>query len=126
MPSTKRVVAAAREMGLQPMLHVCGDTTHILDDVKEIAPAAFTFDYAADVALVKEALGDSVCLLGNVDPSDTLLMGTVDKVRRETQDCIEKGWQGGGYAVAAGCDLGVETPIENVKAMLDTAAAATY
>jgi uroporphyrinogen decarboxylase len=126
MPSTKRVSQVVRELGLKPLLHVCGDTTRILPFVKEISPAAFTFDYAADVALVKEAIGDSVCLIGNVDPSDTLLMATPEKVRLDTEDCIRKGWEGGGYVVGGGCDIGVETPVENVKTMIETCALAKY
>ncbi len=126
MPSTKRVSEVVTELGLKPILHVCGDTTKILLYVKEIAPAAFTFDYAADVALVKEAIGDSICLIGNVDPSDTLLMGSPEKVRQDTQECIDKGWEGGGYVVAGGCDIGVETPIENVRTMIETCALAKY
>jgi uroporphyrinogen decarboxylase len=126
MPSTKRVSQVVRELGLKPLLHVCGDTTKILPFIKEISPAAFTFDYAADVALVKDAIGDSVCLIGNVDPSDTLLMATPEKVRKDTADCIAKGWEGGGYVVGGGCDIGVETPIENVKTMIETCALARY
>ena len=126
MPSTKRVIDAAKELGLKPMLHVCGDTTKILPYINEISPAAFTFDYAADVAVVKEAIGDTVCLIGNLDPSGTLLMGSAEKVRQDTQDCIAKGWKGGGYVVAGGCDVGVETPIENVKTMVETCALAKY
>jgi uroporphyrinogen decarboxylase len=126
MPSTKRVARAVEELGLKAMLHVCGDTTKILPYIKEIAPAAFTFDYAADVALVKEALGESMCLIGNVDPSDTLLMGSPEKVRQDTQDCIDKGRAGGGYVVGGGCDIGVETPIENVRTMIETCALAKY
>ena len=94
--------------------------------MKEIAPEKNTFDYAADVALVKEAIGDSICLIGNVDPSDTLLMGSPEKVRQDTQECIDKGWEGGGYVVAGGCDIGVETPIENVRTMIETCALAKY
>jgi uroporphyrinogen decarboxylase len=94
--------------------------------VKETGTRAFTFDYAADVALVKAELGDSMCLVGNVDPSETLLMGTPDRVRREAQECIDKGWVGGGFVLGAGCDIGIETPIENVKALIETSRLARY
>lgn len=126
MPATKRVSQVVRDLGLKPLLHVCGDTTKILHYIKEVEPAAFTFDYAADVTLVKEALGDTVCLIGNVDPSDTLLMGSTEKVCQDTQDCIEKGWKDGGYVVGGGCDIGVETPVDNVKTMIETCARYKY
>lgn len=125
-PHAGRVIETVKAMGLKPIMHVCGDTTKILPLIRELSPSAFSFDTAVDVGVAKEALGDAVCLMGNVDPSDTLLLGTRDKVRREAELCIQKGWAGGGFALAAGCDIGVETPIENVSVMIDVCAQAGY
>jgi MtaA/CmuA family methyltransferase len=123
-PYTRRVGQEVARLGVDQILHVCGDTSKILDLIKEARPAGFSFDTAVDVAAAKEALGDEVCLIGNVDPAQTLLMGTPDDVRAETQACIDKGAQGGGFVVAAGCDIGVGTPRPNLRAMIETAAAA--
>ena len=121
-----RVIDTVKAMGLKPILHVCGDTTKILPLIRQLSPSAFSFDTAVGVDVAKEALGDAVCLMGNVDPSDTLLLGTRDKVQRDAELCIEKGWAGGGFALAAGCDVGVETPIDNLKTMIEAAARARY
>lgn len=125
-PYARRIIDLVKEMGLKPILHVCGDTTKILPHVKRLSPSAFSFDTAVGVDVAKEALGDSVCLMGNVDPSDTLLLGTREKVQREVELCIEKGWSGGGFVLAAGCDIGVETPIDNITTMIQTCARARY
>lgn len=125
-PYAGRIIELVKSKGLTPMMHVCGDTTKILRLVKELSPSAFSFDTAVDVKTAKEQLGDTVCLMGNVDPSDTLLLGTSEKVVRDSELCIEKGWAGGGFILAAGCDIGVDTPIENVRAMIDTGARARY
>ncbi|MHB1344124.1 MAG: uroporphyrinogen decarboxylase family protein [Thermoleophilia bacterium] len=125
-PYARRVIETVKAMGLKQIVHVCGDTTQILPLIRDLSPSAFSFDTAVDVGVAKEALGDVVCLMGNVDPSDTLLLGTRDKVRRETELCIEKGRDGGRFVVAAGCDIGVETPIENISTMIDACAQARY
>ncbi len=125
-PYAGHVIETVKAMGPKPILHVCGDTTRILPLIKQLSPSAFSFDIAVGVDVAKEALGDAVCLMGNVDPSDTLLLGTSDKVQREAKLCIEKGWSGGGFALAAGCDIGVETPLDNVRTMIGACAQARY
>jgi MtaA/CmuA family methyltransferase len=125
-PYTERVGQEVARLGVDQILHVCGDTGKILDSIRDARPAAFSFDTAVDMGVAKEVLGSDVCLIGNVDPSQTLLLSTADEVRAETQACIEKGGAGGGLVVAAGCDIGVATPKRNLRAMLETAAAATY
>lgn len=124
-PYTKTVVQAVHDAGLPSILHICGNTTGSLATIAEIAPTALSFDYAVDVSVAKEAIGDSVCLLGNVDPAGTLL-STPDVVRDEAARCVEKGRPGGGYVLGAGCDLSVGTPLENVKTMIDVGHEAEY
>jgi MtaA/CmuA family methyltransferase len=125
-PYAGRIIELVKSMGLKPIVHVCGNTTKILPLIRDLAPSAFSFDTAVGVEVAKEVLGGTVCLMGNVDPSDTLLLGTREKVERESDLCIEKGWVGGGFVLAAGCDIGVETPLENVNAMIDAGARARY
>ena len=126
MPANKRAVERIRAHGVAPFLHVCGDCGKILDYVKEIGPAVFSFDHSTDMALAKEVLGGSVCLMGNLDPSDTLLMGTPEKVREHAQAAVDKGADSGGFTLAAGCDIGVETPLENLLAMIEIGEHAVY
>jgi uroporphyrinogen decarboxylase len=125
-PYTKKVSEAIEELGVPQIMHVCGNTSKILPLIKELAPAGFSFDTSVDVATVKAAVGDSVCLIGNVDPTETLLLGSPDKVARDTELCIEKGAAGGGYVGGAGCDLGLETPLQNVQAMIEACVRSTY
>jgi MtaA/CmuA family methyltransferase len=124
-PYTGRVIDAVHAMGLPTILHICGNTTKILPMVAELGPGALSFDHAVDPAVAKEAIGNSVCLLGNLDPADTLL-ADVDTVVAAGTRCVETCRGGGGYVLGAGCDLSVETPIENVRAMIDVGHAALY
>lgn len=124
-PYTRRVIDAVHEIGASTILHICGNTTKILPMVADLAPSAFSFDHAVDPAVAKQTIGDSVCLLGNLDPSDTLLM-SVDTVTEAAMVCLDKCKEGGGYVLGAGCDLAVETPIENVLAMIELGHAAEY
>jgi MtaA/CmuA family methyltransferase len=124
-PYTRRVIEAVHELGLPTILHICGNTTKILPMVADLAPSALSFDHAVDPAAAKEAIGDSVCLLGNLDPADTLL-ADVDTVTEAALKCLDACMAGGGYVLGAGCDLSVETPIENIRTMIDVGHEATY
>jgi len=125
-PHTKSVVQALKKLGMVTILHVCGNTAKILPAVVDIAPEVFSFDHVVDTAVAKEAIGDSVCLLGNLDPVETLFRGTAAQVKERANASISKGREGGGYVLGAGCDLCPETSVENVRAMIDAGHASEY
>jgi len=125
-PYTARLNEAAREMGIAHIQHVCGNTTGNLETVREIGPSAYSFDYTTDVAVAKEKVGDAVCLIGNIDPSEILLFGDADQVQRVTEECLAKGAPDGGFIVGSGCDICLGTPLENLRAMVAACQAATY
>jgi uroporphyrinogen decarboxylase len=125
-PPTRIVVEALRKAGMPSILHVCGKTARILPLVAETGATAFSFDASVDTAVVKQAVGASMCLLGNVDPVGLLLDGSPGTVKEEARSCISKGWAGGGFALAGGCDLSLHTPIENIRAMIEAGHEARY
>ena len=110
---------------MSTIMHICGNTTKVLPVIAELAPSAFSFDHAVDPAVAKQTIGDSVCLLGNLDPSDTML-ADVGAVTEAALACLDKCSEGGGYVLGAGCDLAVGTPIENVLTMIEVGHAAEY
>jgi len=99
-PYTTAVIQAVHEIGVPSILHICGNTTKILPIVADIAPTAFSFDHAVDAGVARQAIGASVCLLGNLDPADTLL-STRNRVRDEAEKCVDTCWAGGGYVLGA-------------------------
>ncbi len=125
-PSTRTVVEALQKVDLPSILHVCGKTAKILTLAADTGATAFSFDASVDTAVVKEAIGASVCLLGNVDPVGLLLDGSPETVREAARSCVSKGWAGGGFVLASGCDLSLHTPIENIRAMIEVGHEAQY
>lgn len=78
-------------------------------------------DHKADLREAKKIMGDRVCLIGNLDPSAVLLLGTPEDVEREARLCIEKAAAGGGYILGSGCEVAVDSPVENIKTMIRVA-----
>ena len=75
LPYEKRVAAVSHELGLPYILHICGNTTPILDDIIESGADGIELDYKTDVAKAHEVLKGNICFVGNIDPSGYLPLG---------------------------------------------------
>jgi MtaA/CmuA family methyltransferase len=102
------------------ILHVCGDSEPILDMMVETGAKILSVDQCMDLAAVKQKVAGRCGIGGNVDPINALLQGTVEDVKRETLKCLQQGGKKG-YVLMAGCAVPPSAPIENLKAMAETA-----
>ncbi|MDR1566468.1 MAG: uroporphyrinogen decarboxylase family protein [Treponema sp.] len=71
-----------------------------------------------DMNDAKAAIGGDVCLLGNVDPINTLLYGTPEKVREDSLRIIAAGGKNGGYLFNSGEMIPRDVPEANMKAFV--------
>ncbi len=121
LPYTKRVFDAIKKTGVKNFLHICGDTGDRLDSLAATGADGLSLDQKMDLSKAREALGDSICLIGNVDPIGSLLFGKPEDVAKETAYCIRSAGQKGNFILCPGCIVPPEAPSENVQAMVDTA-----
>ncbi len=121
LPAEKRMAAAAHELGVPYILHICGNTTPILDDIIESGAEGIEIDYKTDIERAHKAVKDRLCFIGNIDPSGVLALGTVDDVQRETAQLIEVFSDTPRFILNAGCAIPPNTPPENLKAMIQAA-----
>lgn len=116
LPYQKRLVAAVQAMGVPVRLHICGNTTHLLDALARLGVDMNDVDYFTDVGLARRKLGPNVAILGNVEPVRYLLDGTPDEVYEAFRTCHEQ--VGARYVVGPGCEVPPASPHENVRAMV--------
>jgi len=102
-------------------LHICGDVRDRLDLMADTGVDAISIDNMVDLAFAKKTVGDRVCIIGNVDPVRTLLLGTPADVERESRRCIAQAGQGGGFILAPGCGVPPDTAPANLEMMTTTA-----
>ncbi len=76
-----------------------------------------------DIGAVNQAVGDRICIVGNLDPIAVLQNGTPEQVRAETERIVTVGKQGGGYVFSTGEMVPRMTPEANVRAMVEAARA---
>jgi len=120
-PFEKQVIEALTDLDLPVFLHICGDTSHILDLMVATGAPALEVDYQHDIAYYKEKTGGQVCLQGNIEPSGLLLQGTVEAVRAACRQAIEQGKPGSRFILSSGCEVPRDTPVKNLRAMVEAA-----
>lgn len=112
MPSYQRM----REKIQCPIsLHICGNTEDFLDLLPQTGFEAFSFEGPkVSVQAARQKIGDSMLLVGNIPTYDTLLFGAPERVREESLKALEDGVD----ILAPACGVPVQTPTENLKAMV--------
>jgi uroporphyrinogen decarboxylase len=116
LPYEKRIFRVIREMGAIPRLHICGDTNRIVPDMVESGAQIIDLDWMVDLQSAAERFGDRVSFWGNFDPVAVMLQGSPENVYRATQECMQRG--GPRSISAAGCEVPIGTPHENLHAQV--------
>jgi uroporphyrinogen decarboxylase len=75
----------------------------------------------ADLQKVKETVGGSYVILGGVDQVNVLQKGSVEDVKRATERTIKTGKPGGKFILQSADFLEYGTPLENIRAYVETA-----
>ncbi len=117
-PGEARLAGAAHGLGLPYALHICGDTTRILDRMLATGADALELDYKTDAAAAHAAMKARATFIGNIDPSRVLALGSPAEVERATRQLVELFADTPRFILNAGCAIPAETPPENLRAMI--------
>jgi len=120
-PWEERLLRDLAADGTFTVIHICGNTSPILDQLAAYPRCGFELDYKTDAALAKATAGQKHVLFGNIDPSGVISRGTAAQVRQATRDLIRIWKPGGGFILNAGCAIPATTPPENIRVLLDVA-----
>jgi MtaA/CmuA family methyltransferase len=124
LPAEQRVIAALKAELSQPItLHICGRATPILADMATSGADVLELDHQVNIAEACRIVGPSTAIWGNLDPVAVLAQGSVDQVRAATRSLLQAVKASGHrrFVLSSGCTLAVDTPSENLQAMLDAA-----
>jgi uroporphyrinogen-III decarboxylase len=120
-PYEERLLKELAAEGIFVVIHICGDTSRILDLLAQYEPCGFELDYKTDAVKAKQTAGKNHVLFGNIDPSGVLAQGTVEQVREATRELISAWKPRGRFILNAGCAIPPTTPPENLHALVDAA-----
>jgi len=117
----KEVISDTKEYRNVPaFVHICGNTLNTMSVLKEIGTDCFSFDHAVDPVAARKSAGD-MAIMGNIDPVAIMMMGTPEKVKKESYRVIEAAGSDGGLILAPGCEMPLMTPDENAVMMGESA-----
>lgn len=119
-PFLRRLMREISAVGAIPSLHICGNTTPILEMMAETGARVIEIDHLVGLADAVSRVGGTTCLQGNIDPVKVLRMGTEDEVRQAARVCLGAAGRGR-FILSSGCEIPAGTPIANVRAMVDAA-----
>lgn len=121
LPYEKRIADCAHELGLPYILHICGNTDPILDDMLATGSDGLELDYRTDAALAHAKMKDGTVFIGNIDPSGVLALGTPGLVEEKTRELLTVFADTPRFVLNAGCAIPPTTPSENLETMIRVA-----
>jgi MtaA/CmuA family methyltransferase len=121
LPYEKRIVDCAHELGLPYVLHICGNTDPIIDDMLATGSDGLELDYRTNAALAHGKMKDRTVFVGNIDPSGVLALGTPSLVEEKTRELLTVFADTPRFVLNAGCAIPPITPSENLQTMMHVA-----
>lgn len=112
----KRLV---EEMKVPILLHICGDSTHLIEEMCATGISGISVDTAVDIRAIVPLVPKNVLILGNLNPIGTMLSGTPQEVVEETTALLDKMSDVPNWRFCTGCDLPPDTPLENLNALME-------
>jgi uroporphyrinogen decarboxylase len=121
LPYERRVAVAAHDLGLPYLLHICGKTEPILEEMVSTGADALEIDYKTDARMARETIRGRATFVGNIDPSGVLALGRSQEVEAKTRELIEVFAGTPRLIVNAGCAIPPNTPPCNLRALISAA-----
>ena len=123
-PYLKELALIAIQHEIVPIFHLDSCWDRAFAYFKELPPrrCILSLDGTSNARLCREVLGDHSAIMGDV-PATLLAFGTEEEVYEYTTKLIQDVGPKTGLIVCSGCDIPFNAKFENVKAMVDAAAA---
>lgn len=114
-PNQRYLVNRVHQAGGLVRLHICGDITHLLPQIKSLNVDILDLDWPVDLGYAREIMGRDTVLVGNLNPVSEIQDGTPEKITSRMQELYEQ--VGNPFMAGAGCEIPKGTPKENLKAL---------
>lgn len=117
-PYERQLAAELKARGIPLILHMCGDATPIVAEMAATGAPMLEVDYKIDMGRCRAATENGPVLVGNVDPSAVVALGTPEQVVAKSREAVELLGPRGRFILSPGCTLPATTPPENTAAMI--------
>lgn len=124
IPHLKRLCDGLKKRGAKILLHCDGNLNLIMEDLIGLGiDGLHPLERKAkmDIEKIKSRYGDRICLIGNVDASVLLPLGSSDEIASQIKECIETAAPGGGYILASDHSIHPGIPGNKAEFLFETA-----
>jgi MtaA/CmuA family methyltransferase len=112
----QELIEYIQSLGAKVKLHICGNITHLLDDIREVKPDIVDIDWMVNMDYASDTLGSDIIRCGNLDPVSVIQDLSPEEIRNKTEYLCQKE-EGRPFIFSGGCEITVNTPEEHLKAM---------
>ncbi len=123
LPYEEKLCAGLRGMGLKVLLYFCGDVMPRLPYLVGLPIDALMVeesrkDFRIEIGEVRAAVGEQLCLFGNIDTYEVLRMGVPETIRCEVERQLRAAGSCGAFIMGIGSPLPLDTPVEHVRELI--------
>jgi uroporphyrinogen decarboxylase len=105
-----------QSLGARVKLHICGNISHLLGDLRDLKPDILDLDWMVDMDHAYHVLGPDMIRCGNLDPVSVIQDRNPEEITAATRAlCMKE--QGRAFILSGGCEVTVNTPVSHLKAM---------
>lgn len=112
----RELFAYIQSLGARVKLHICGDITHLLEDLREVNPDMVDIDWMVDMEEAYKKLGPNIIRVGNLDPVSVIQDKDPAAIELETRALCDTE-RGRPFILSGGCELTISTPNDHILAL---------
>lgn len=109
------LISYIHDCGAAVKLHICGNTTHLLESLKDLNTDIIDLDWQVDLDDARRILGNNVVIGGNINP--VIIQDRSEEEVYNLCKILADKYKEQRYLLAAGCEITVMTPHQNLMAM---------
>ncbi len=125
LPFEKKYIDIVQSKGIPALYHNCGQIMNFVESYIEVG-ASLVEPFSpfplgdGNLADAKARSNGRYVIFGNVDQVNILLKSSIDEIKRVTKETVETGKPGGKFVLQSADFIEYGTPIENLKAYVET------
>jgi uroporphyrinogen decarboxylase len=105
-----------QSLGAKVKLHICGNISHLLEDLRDLKPDILDLDWMVDLDQAFDVVGQGITRCGNLDPVSVIQERSPEAITGISRTlCMKE--QGRAFILSGGCEVTVNTPVSHLKAM---------
>lgn len=120
LPYEQKVIDAIHAAGGLVKLHICGNTSHLLNDMVASGADLFNVDHLVPFESACEGYGrEAKCFKGNLNPVADLLQSTPERCAERCAETIRRA-NGLRFMLSAGCEVPADTSDDTFRAFCES------